>query len=165
VGVGRGYRYFAGPVQWPFGAGISYTSFTVDPLSRPLSSPLRLRTTGSPAAVALPPLVFNVSNTGAWDGDEVVQLYLRPQGPLPAQPASRLIRRRVHLAAGESVTVSFNVSAADLTLVDAATGDRVSTPGAFLLSASTDGCATTVLDVPVLLEGEEAVVERFPGRA
>lgn len=88
-----GYRYYgtAGvPVAYPFGYGLSYTTFAYRDLH------------ATPTGVTL-----TVENTGTRDGDEVVQLYIaKPDGKIfrPAQELKGFAR--VHLAAGESRTVT-----------------------------------------------------------
>ena len=73
----------------------------------------------------------DVANTGARDGDEVVQLYVRAPVGSVTRPVRELKGfRRVHLKAGEKQTVSFTLSTADL----ASHNDRmqlVTEPGRF----------------------------------
>ena len=64
---GRTYRYYDGPVQYPFGYGLSYTSFGYTWAS-PLSNAYTLKDTIV--------LSLTVENKGAMDGDEVVQAYI-----------------------------------------------------------------------------------------
>ncbi len=98
--AGRTYRYFGGKALFPFGHGLSYTSFGYT----------NLRVT--PATAGTLTVTVDVTNTGARDGDEVVQLYATP----PAASHPREIRAlcgfsRVHLKAGEAKTVSLTVPA------------------------------------------------------
>ena len=65
---GRTYRYFAGDVLYPFGHGLSYTRFAYSGLKL---SRLQL---GRDDALEV---ALDVRNTGAREGDEVVQLYAR----------------------------------------------------------------------------------------
>jgi beta-glucosidase-like glycosyl hydrolase len=171
VGVGRGYRYFQGPVVFPFGHGLALTSFSIDPVGAvgagaavggAAAEAPRLRAEAAPSRVLS--YSVNVTNTGAVAGDEVVFLFLEPMS-MPAQPQSRLVRKlldfeRVHLLPGESQTVTFDVSSRTLALVDRATGDIVSTPGEYDL-VLTDGVDATVRH-RVVIEGDEVVVEPFP---
>src|SRR5690606_23921835 len=112
----RTYRYHKGEVLYPFGYGLSYTSFGY-------SGP---RATVNPDGTVT--VAVEVANTGAMDGDEVVQLYLsRPD--LPNQPIRSLAAfDRVHLARGEKRTVSFTLDERDLSTVDDA-GVRAVRPG------------------------------------
>ena len=170
-GVGRGDRFFAGSRVVPFGFGLALTSFLLQPLSgfAPGGAAHELATERAFVEGASPSLSYsvNVTNTGLRTGDEVVQLYFMPL-ETPAQPASRLIRelvdyQRVHLAPGASQTVSFAVSSKSLRMVDAASGDWVSTPGRFELRA-TNGHDQTLSQL-LVVTGREAVVEAFPARA
>ena len=92
-GLFAGYRYYstAGvPVAYPFGYGLSYTSFAY--------SGLHL----TPDSVTL-----TVANTGAVDGDEVVQVYIAKPDARIFRPAQELKGfARVPLKAGESKTVT-----------------------------------------------------------
>ena len=161
VGVGRGYRFYTGPVVWPFGFGLAMTSFELALAAGPAVA--TLRTEAAPSTELS--YTVQVTNTGAVAGDEVVQAYFAPVAT-PAQPKSRLIKQlvgyeRVHLAPGAAVNVSFAVDSATLRLVDRDSGDTVSTPGSFHI-VFTNGAAQ-VLPALINVEGDELVVERFPG--
>lgn len=112
----RTYRYHAGEVLYPFGHGLSYTSFGY-------SNPKATVNADGSVAVSV-----DVANTGGMDGDEVVQLYLsRPD--LPGQPIRALAAfERVHLAKGETRTVSFTLGDRALSTVDDQ-GTRAVRPG------------------------------------
>jgi beta-glucosidase-like glycosyl hydrolase len=166
VGVGRGYRFYAGPTVLPFGFGLALTTFEVQPLGGfgggDASAPARLRAEAAPSLLLS--YALNVTNTGGVAGDEVVMLFFEPL-TTPMQPRSRLIRqlsdyRRVHLLPGESQTVTFGVSSRSLRLVDRATGNLVSSPGDYDL-VLTNG-VTEIARQRVVVEGKEIVVERFP---
>lgn len=91
---------------FPFGYGLSYTTFSY--------SPIRLKSNvmkpNQPLQVSI-----TVTNTGKYDGDEVVQLYTR-QMYASIDPPVEVLRdfKRVFLKAGESKDVSFTISASDL---------------------------------------------------
>jgi len=105
----RTYRYFTGKPLYPFGFGLSYTRFSYSVVKGPQSvkakQPITISTT--------------VTNTGGRDGEEVVQCYIKwPDG---VQPAPRLALRgfqRIALEKGETKTVVFKLSPADLELPD-----------------------------------------------
>jgi beta-glucosidase len=121
---GRTYRYFDGTPLYPFGYGLSYTSFSYSGLRVP-GSPV---TAGSPVAVEA-----SVKNTGKVGGDEVVQLYLN--FPHAAGAPLKALRgfQRVHLEAGASQRVRFELQPRDLSMVTEA-GEIVVPEGEFTLS-------------------------------
>ncbi len=104
---GRTYRYFAGKPLYPFGYGLSYTSFVYSGLRVHSAAPGEtLR--GS----------VRVRNAGDRDGDEVVQVYLRHDRPSVRVPRFRLSHfARIHLKAGEEREHSFELPAQALSLV------------------------------------------------
>ncbi|MGJ1421345.1 glycoside hydrolase family 3 N-terminal domain-containing protein [Sphingobacterium spiritivorum] len=62
---------------------------------------------------------FTLTNTGKYDGDEVAQLYIRNQYASVSQPVQQLKHfERVHLKTGESKTVSFVLTAGDLSVIN-----------------------------------------------
>src|SRR5579883_2465152 len=107
---GRTYRYFHGQPLWPFGYGLSYTTFRYSDLRLP-SAPIQA---GDPLDVAV-----NVTNTGQTAGDEVVQLYLK--FPDVAGAPIRALRgfERIHLEPGASQEVRFHLKRRDLSMVTA----------------------------------------------
>lgn len=106
----RTYRYFKGEVRYPFGYGLSYTTFAYDQME--CAAKVQ---TGERIQVSV-----TVSNTGKRDGDEVVQLYVaHPQNGNIRIPLCALKGfQRIHLKAGESRQVTFTLSPEDLALTD-----------------------------------------------
>ncbi len=103
---GRTYMYFKGKPLYPFGYGLSYTTFKYSNLH--LSSET-LHADGTLEATA------DITNTGTVDGDEVVQLYVAHEGSKVTRPAEELKAfQRVHIAAGQTVPVKLHLKAADL---------------------------------------------------
>jgi beta-glucosidase len=103
IGSGWTYQYHRGEVLFPFGHGLSYTTFSYDRL-----------TVDGLAAEHLT-VTVTVTNTGDRPGDEVVQLYVTPEDWPVAAPSRRLIGfERVPLRAGESREVRFAVPATAL---------------------------------------------------
>ena len=98
---GRTYRYFKGEPLYPFGFGLSYSTFAY--------SGLHAKRTPKGAEIRA-----TVRNTSARDGDEVVQLYLG--GDSAEESPIRSLRgfQRVHLRAGESRAVVFTLGSDDL---------------------------------------------------
>ena len=120
----RTYRYFEGEPLFPFGHGLSYSTFAY--------SGLRLSSSTLSAGEPLQ-LEAQVANTSPRGGDEVVQVYLTfPQ--LPGAPL-RALRAfaRVHLRAGERRTVSFRLDERDLSHVNAS-GTRLVGAGRYGVS-------------------------------
>ena len=121
---GRTYRYFEGEPLWPFGFGLSYTTFNYGDLGLP-AAPVNA---GDPLNVAV-----NVTNTGKLAGDEVVQLYLKFPS-IPGAPL-RALRgfQRVHLAPGASQKVEFHLERRDLSMVTEA-GEIIVPQGTYNVS-------------------------------
>jgi beta-glucosidase len=106
----RTYRYFTGKPLYPFGYGLSYTTFAYSDLSVP-SAPVQA---GDPVEADA-----TVTNTGKAAGDEVVELYLKFP---PVAGAPRIALRgfeRVHLDPGQSRKVHFELRNRDLGMVTA----------------------------------------------
>src|SRR5437868_6343370 len=105
---GRTYRYFQGEPLWPFGYGLSYTTFNY--------SGLKLPETGINAGDPLNASV-TVTNTGKVAGDEVVQLYLK--FPDVAGAPIRALRgfQRIHVDPGANEKVEFHLNPRDLSMV------------------------------------------------
>ena len=111
---GRTYLYFRGEPLYPFGYGLSYTAFQY---SKPRLSSASLPHDGR-ITVSL-----DVTNTGSRDGDEVVQLYVRHLGSKVDRPLKELKGfQRVHLARGETRTVSIPLDAQALAYWNEAKG-------------------------------------------
>lgn len=106
---GRTYRYFGGEALYPFGYGLSYTSFAYTNLKAPAVVAKEKNTA----------VTVQVTNTGKMNGEEVVQLYVSTQNKNIHAPLKALKGfQRITLQAGESKTVTFNLTNADLSLVN-----------------------------------------------
>ena len=119
----RTYRYFDKPVLYPFGYGLSYTSFGY--------SGLKAEKRGGGLRVSV-----KVTNTGAVTGDEVAQLYIRRVSPSETvHPLRRLIVfERLHsLAPGESAEAVFSVNPCDLEIYMEKAGKKVVEPGKYMV--------------------------------
>jgi beta-glucosidase len=106
-GPGSGYN-----PRWPFGFGLSYTTFETSALS---ASPSSVSRRGTETAT------FTVSNTGSRAGTTVVPVYVHQPVSTVIAPPQRLVGwTRIDLAAGESKTVhvSFPVSLLAVTVGD-----------------------------------------------
>jgi beta-glucosidase len=134
--------YVDGPVAplWPFGFGLSYTTFSLRDLRVDRSI---VPTDGGWLTVSL-----DVENTGERAGDEVVQLYARDEAASVARPVLELRGyRRMTLAPGECRTVTFRLSAEQFAYTGADLR-RIVEPGTVTLSVGTSSVdrplATTV---------------------
>ncbi|MQA85321.1 MAG: carbohydrate-binding protein [Streptosporangiales bacterium] len=113
----RTYLYFQGDPLYPFGHGLSYTTFDYRDLR--LSS-------GSVRGNGKVTVSVDVANTGARAGDEVVQLYTHQRTSRDKQPLRKLRGfQRVHLKPGQTKTVRLPLRAADLAHWDVTRGRRV----------------------------------------
>ncbi|MBF0575371.1 glycoside hydrolase family 3 N-terminal domain-containing protein [Dysgonomonas sp. GY617] len=92
---------------YPFGFGLSYTSFEY--------SNLAIRKVNNTSYTA----EFTITNTGNFDGDEVAQLYIRDEVASTVRPVKQLKHfSRINLKKGESKTVSFELSKNDFSIID-----------------------------------------------
>jgi len=119
---GRTYRYFKGKPLYPFGYGLSYSTFAYSKASLnksvlPLSNTLIMK--------------FNLKNTGDQPGEEVAQIYIRnlqdPEGPLRSLRAFR----RVRIAAGESSEMRFYLTPKTFEFFDPETNTMKVKPGKY----------------------------------
>ena len=119
--TGRTYRYMTEEPLFPFGHGLSYTTFSYGKAS--LDQKARAGKENS--------LTLSLTNTGSRDGDEVVQVYVRnlqdPQGPKKSLRAFK----RVHLRAGETQKVRIDLRASTFDFFDPATGSVWCKPGKY----------------------------------
>ncbi|RYE01707.1 MAG: beta-glucosidase, partial [Sphingomonadales bacterium] len=125
----RGYLFAETSPLFPFGYGLSYTTFDIG--APVLATPTIGRLNNVKVSV-------DVTNTGTRAGDEVVQLYVRDDLASVTRPVKELKRfERVTLKPGEKKTVQFELTPRDLSLwnVDM---KRVVEPGTFTISAGPD---------------------------
>jgi beta-glucosidase len=123
--TGRTYRFLREEPLYPFGFGLSYTSFAYSDLS--LSG-------ASVAPGATVAVRVKVRNLGPRAGEEVVQLYLTDEEASVAVPVRQLCGfRRIALEAGEEQVVSFEISARQMALIDEA-GNCLLEPGRFTVA-------------------------------
>ena len=134
-GVFIGYRWYTTqeiPVQYPFGYGLSYTTFDLSGAS--LSK-------GSVKAGANVTVNVTVKNTGDKAGAEVVQLYVNDAEASVERPVRELKGfQKVYLEPGEARKLSFTITPADLSFFDAEAHDWKLEPGDFhiLLGTSSE---------------------------
>ena len=125
-GIYVGYRWYDSkevPVQFPFGHGLSYTSFEYS--NAKAAKPYMKA--GGTLKVSV-----DVANTGDCDGAEIVQLYIADTEASIDRPSKELKGfEKVYLKAGEKKTVTFEVDVEDLSWFDAENHKWVAEPGEF----------------------------------
>ena len=112
----RTYRYFQGEPLYPFGHGLSYTTFEYS----------GLKATGTDVEVT-------VKNTGRRDGTEVVQVYLRRPADSDGPQKTLCGYQRVNLKAGERRTVTISLPRERFEVWDATTNTMRVVPGDYQL--------------------------------
>ena len=112
----RTYRYFRGEALYPFGYGLSYSTFDI---SRPMYKNKKVRVT--------------VKNTGKQDGAEVVQVYMRRQADTEGPLKTLRAYQRVTLKAGQSKTVDIDLPRERFEGWDAKTNTMRVVPGRYEL--------------------------------
>lgn len=121
-----GYRWFDTKgiePQFPFGHGLSYTTFEF--------SNLKLAPGHDPSKPSLT-VTFDVRNTGARPGGEVAQLYVRPKEPRLSRPDKELKGfRKIFLEPGETRAVSIPLEAEAFAFYDPTQGQWVAEKGGF----------------------------------
>jgi len=120
----RTYRYFKGKPLYPFGYGLSYTTFKYSNLSIPQQTVAA----GSPVIADA-----TVTNSGSKAGDEVVQLYLNFPDVKGAPNVALRGFQRIHLDPGESRTVRFELKNRDFGMVTEL-GDPIIAAGEYTIS-------------------------------
>ena len=140
-GVYIGYRWYSTKgieVQFPFGHGLSYTTFEYANVKADKSE----MTADQKLLVSV-----DVTNTGSVDGAEIVQLYINDVQSSIDRPVKELKNfEKVYLKAGETKTVTFEVDAQDLSYFDADKHEWVAEPGDFkvLLGSTSEDIRSTV---------------------
>jgi beta-glucosidase len=135
--TGMTYQYYGGKPLYPFGYGLSYTSFRYS----------GMRVDGTRVTV-------DVTNTGARAGDDVVQLYSHERQSRVQQPVEQLRGfQRVSLAPGQTKTVSFTVNPGDLAFWDVTRGRSVVESGVYDLMIG-HSATDIVQSTPIHVSGE-----------
>jgi beta-glucosidase len=120
----RTYRYFKGEPLYPFGFGLSYTTYKYSKLKV-----AKKILSGDPLTVTV-----NIQNTGKMAGDDVAQLYisnLSASVPVPVRALKGF--KRIHLEPGETKTVTFEVAPDAFSVINE-NFKRVIDPGQFLIT-------------------------------
>ncbi|HET6708199.1 glycoside hydrolase family 3 C-terminal domain-containing protein [Amycolatopsis sp.] len=133
--TGMTYQYYRGKPLFPFGYGLSYTSFRYDNI--------RVSQAGGKVRVSV-----DVTNTGARSGSDVVQLYSKNSGVQRLRDFSKLA-----LAPKETRTVRFDVPVADLASWDVARERSVVAAGVYEFSVGRNATDLSAPQ-PVYVPGE-----------
>ena len=139
---GRTYRYFRGKPLFPFGYGLSYTTFQYE------KAGLNKKTIRRNESLSLN---ITLKNTGARDGDEVVQIYVRnlqdPSGPLKSLRAFK----RVSLKAGATEQIQFKLPPTTFEFFDPQSNTMLVKSGKYeiLYGGSSDDNALKMLEIQV----------------
>jgi beta-xylosidase len=137
----RTYIFASREPLFPFGHGLSYTSFKFENVhAEPATIP-----TGGTAKVTV-----DVTNTGDREGDEVPQLYIHQRVSLVTRPVLALKGfQRVHLKPGEKTTVTFTLTPFDLAIFNDAM-QRVVEPGTFDIMVGSSSATTEKTQLQVV---------------
>ena len=119
--TGRTYRYFKGDPLFPFGYGLSYTTFNYGNIK--LEQTIKV---GETAKIIVP-----VTNTGNRDGEEVVQVYLKKQEDAEGPVKTLRAFKRVQIPAGKTVNVELELTPKQLEWWDAQTNTMRTIAGNF----------------------------------
>lgn len=132
---GRTYRYFTGKPLYPFGYGLSYTTFK---LGKPEYSDGKVR--------------VEVKNTGNREGVEIVQVYLR--NPADKEGPQRTLRgfARMELKSGECKTAEIDFPRKSFECWDASTNTMRVMPGKYELQVGTSSNAKDLTKITVVLK-------------
>ena len=132
---GRTYRYFTGKPLYPFGYGLSYTTFK---LRKPEYSDGKVR--------------VEVKNTGNREGVEIVQVYLR--NPADKEGPQRTLRgfARMELKSGECKTAEIDFPRESFECWDASTNTMRVMPGKYELQVGTSSNAKDLTKITVVLK-------------
>ena len=134
AGKGRTYRYFTGKPLFPFGFGLSYTSFEMS---------------AQTWDAARGGLSLKVKNTGSHDGVEIVQVYVRD--PRDSEGPVKTLRgfARVDLKAGEEKDVFIPMPRSRFALFDSSKGCMQVVPGTYELFVGNSSDNTTKLSADI----------------
>jgi beta-glucosidase len=124
--AGRTYRYFKGDPLFPFGFGLSYTTFDyencrLDKRVYSVSDTVRLR--------------VKLKNKGTKEGDEVIEVYSEMRGSKYERPLKSLVGfSRVHLSMGEDKIADIPIPVSSLRIYDPSGKDYFVEPGKYMLN-------------------------------
>jgi beta-glucosidase len=141
--AGRTYRYMKDMPLFPFGYGLSYTSFSYGEAK---ADAKKLRE-GEVLTLSIP-----VSNVGDRDGEEVVQVYLKRNGDTEGPVKSLRGFKRVAIAAGETATVNIELPYASFEWFDTATNTMRPIPGKYTVCYGSSSMDKDLSEITVTLK-------------
>ncbi|HKS65779.1 MAG TPA: glycoside hydrolase family 3 C-terminal domain-containing protein, partial [Candidatus Acidoferrales bacterium] len=137
----RSYAFVDNSPLFPFGYGLSYTTFRFDNFR---VTPAKMKS-GDTATVTI-----DVTNTGSREGDEVAELYIHQQLSTVTQPVMALRGfKRVSLQPGQETTVEFKLAPDALSIYDE-NMKRVVQPGVFDIMAGPSSVETKTAELEVI---------------
>ena len=142
----RTYRYFKGEPLFPFGYGLSYTTFEY---SKPTLMQVKSKKRGSKAADYK--LMFSLQNTGKREGTEVAQVYIKRVDDVDGPIKSLKAFKRVSLKAGERQMVSIDLPRKSFEGWDAQTNTIRVVPGTYqvFVGGSSADASKTKIEVKI----------------
>ena len=143
----RTYRYFKGTPIYPFGYGLSYTTFKYGSIQ-----------VDKNAGTQSVKIATIVTNTGEREGDEVVQLYLSNKRDFTTPIRALKGFRRINLKPGESKQIEFILSPEDLSVVNAS-GEPVPMEGELEISTGGGQPCTVSLGSQQCVQKKVAISE------
>ena len=156
---GRTYRFYTGEAVYPFGYGLSYTTFDITIIDGPTTTTVDVTDLlASPIAYAV-----NITNTGTVTSDATVLAFYTPDGPSPfvgVTPALSTLFDFAFvpmLAAGQTSTIWFQMTAKSLLTVDGR-GHEWLLPGAWKVKIGDGGEAGSLT-----VTGEPQLVRQWEG--
>ncbi|MEK3881816.1 glycoside hydrolase family 3 C-terminal domain-containing protein [Paenibacillus sp. PL2-23] len=141
----RTYQYFDGEALYPFGHGLSYTSFAYEGLT------LSQSRIGAGDSVTVS---VTIRNTGAMAGGEVPQLYVKANASRVARPIKTLLGfKRIELAAGAEAVVELTLKASQLAIWDVTRDRYCVESGAYTLMLGSSS-SMILLEETLQVDGE-----------
>ncbi len=131
----RTYRYFQQEPLFPFGFGLSYTTFEI-----------------GEASLNGDKLVVPVKNTGAVEGDEVVQLYVKAEADTDGPRKALRGFERISLKPGETKNVTFDITKERLEYFDTQSNTMRAVPGNYTLSYGNSSAAPDLKQISYTLK-------------
>lgn len=144
---GRTYRFFRDEPLYPFGYGLSYTNFDYSNLQ--IANEIEA---GETITVSV-----DVENTGDFDGDEVVQLYVKHlDAKVPVPILAMQGFKRIHLLKGQKKTIEFSLDPKQMSVINN-DNERVVMPGAIQIYVDGGQPDEQSLSANVLVSGSAQI--------